>query len=193
MATSPVPGGKIIISPRLTPLIDLKPRNLQYILHDKCSMHLIFDRDGVKWVMAERANSHITKAINDALEEDQKMKDRARRAEIEEQERLQKKREAEFPSIKRRTMDDTISCSSYPYLVKCYTLLDYDEGIERSEEFIYCCSFEAAKSAFRSYLESIPQSAEIKLDPNNLSEQDYLKVFWHEKYNSTWCCKIERR
>lgn len=189
IATAPVSGGRIIISPNLTHLIDTKVDNITDILYKNCSVHQIFDKDGVKWVMAERLGEDIEGEVNSAIEE-KRRKVEAERLRIQEEQKRKEAQNAEISRILHKDdIDDSINKSAYPYLVEGDALLDTDDfGFAHFYDYYYCRTMEDARLAFFEYFKTI---AHVQFKPSEFSDHELFEGFEYSRYDDySWSCKI---
>ena len=63
----PVPGGEILVSPKLYRFVELRTNAIQTILRNDCSIHQIYNKDGVKWILSENIKANISADVTRAL------------------------------------------------------------------------------------------------------------------------------
>ena len=189
IAEAPVSGGRIIISPNLTPLIDTKVDKIADLLYKNCSVHQIFDVDGVKWVMTERLGEDIEGEINSALEERRREAEAERLRIQEEQRKREAQKEAASKILHKYNKDDSISKIDYPYLVDGSALIDTDDfGFVDFHEYYYCKTLMDAKSALYEYFNA---NADVRFKVDEISDHDLFEGIDYSRYDECcWSCRI---
>ena len=189
IAEATVSGGHIIISPKLTPLIDTKVDRIADILYDNCSAHQIFDKDGVKWVISERLGEDIEGEVNSALEERRREAEAERLRIQEEQRKREAQKEAASKILHKDYKDDSISKLDYPYLVDGSALIDTDDfGFVDFHEYYYCKTLMDAKSALYEYFNA---NADVRFKVDEISDHDLFEGIDYSRYDECcWSCRI---
>lgn len=142
----PVPGGEILISPKIYEFVQINSPSIPAILRKDCSVHKIYSRDGVKWILSENSNADIQSDVSAALNAE-------REARIKELEKKSAQNDEGFVrSEKRLTEDEELQFS---YVTEgCHTF-DSDYGFISLYKYYYCKTFEQAKLAMVTYFKEV--------------------------------------
>ena len=134
----PVHGGEILVSPKISKYIEIKSQSIPEILKRDCSIHKIYSKDGIKWVLSESRHSGIAGDIAEAL-------NAKRESRIEE---FKSKDEGFIRAEERFSPSEE---AQYTYLVEGENLFWGDYGFMTINRYYYCNSLDKAKLAMATF------------------------------------------
>ncbi len=177
----PVPGGEILISPKLYKFVELRSSSIPEILRKDCSIHKIYSRDGIKWLLSENSKASIQNDVADALNAE-------REARIRDLEKKSAPGNEGFVRSEKRLSESEER--QYLYLTEgCHTF-DSDYGFISLYKYYYCKTLEQAKSAMVTYFK---EECHISANLSKFSNESLLGgLHYGHNDDSTHECRIIR-
>lgn len=155
----PVPGGEILISPKLYRFVEIRSASIPAILRKDCSIHQIYSKDGVKWILSENMNANISEDVTRALNTE-------REARIKEAESKSSRTGEGFVRLNNRL--PLYEESHYSYLTEGSHTFDSDFGFITLKKYYYSNSLENAKLAIITYFK---EECHISPDLSTFSDE----------------------
>lgn len=173
----PVPGGEILVSPKIAKYVEIKSPSIPNILRDDCSIHRVYSNDGVKWILSERRQSNIMGDIAEALKAE-------RESRIEE---MNANDEGFIRTDERLSPSDE---AQFAYLVEGENSFWGDYGFMTIYKYFYCDSLDKAKRAMAAYFK---ETAKKNLNLSGLSDDAcFGGIEYRPCDDYSWSCRVIR-
>lgn len=177
----PVPGGEIIFSPKLYQYLELPSPSIPVVLRENCSVHEIYGKDGIKWIISENSRASIKNDVTKALN-----KEREKR--ISDHFPMEQTQTGIIWSEERLTK---VEESKYSYLVEGSHTFDSDFGFTTRYKYFYCTNIEDARRALATFFceeRNIPIEKTLQI-----SDESFFGGLRAGRYDDNYCeCRIIR-